>query len=188
MRPTTVHSSSGCSFFLVGIPLLAFIELSLLVRLGSAFGAIPTAALFLTTSLLGVTLLRRGGLTMLADVFRWGQRAAAGETLDELPIATSAPRLLAGMLLLVPGFMTDLIGLLCLAPPARWWIAGAVQKRFADTKTRLQQCADAGPGGGPIIDGTVVSSRPATNNPSTSPTLLPLAPPRDGEQGRSATP
>ncbi|GAA4499415.1 FxsA family protein [Pseudaeromonas paramecii] len=95
--------------------LLALIELWLIIQVGAVLGAFATLALMLFTAVLGISLVRSQGLkTLLAAQQRLAQgQAPAGEMLQGLLLAV------AGGLLILPGFFTDLLGLLLLQPTLR---------------------------------------------------------------------
>lgn len=99
-------------FFFIGIPLL---ELAVLVQLGNVFGFWSTLAIIILAGILGAALARWQGMRVL---IRIQQELAAGrlpavELLDGLLI------LIAGVMLLTPGFLTDVCGLLLLLPGIR---------------------------------------------------------------------
>jgi UPF0716 protein FxsA len=90
-------------------------ELALIIEVGGAIGLLPTVALLLADSVLGSVLLRSQGRTVWR---RFSQAMAAGrvphrEVLDGVLV------IFGGALLLTPGFLTDVVGLLLLAPPTR---------------------------------------------------------------------
>jgi UPF0716 protein FxsA len=90
-------------------------ELYVIVAASHAFGLGTTLGVLLLVSLVGAAVVKRQGMDALARV---------RESLDrrELPsrhLADGALILLAGALLLVPGFITDAIGVLLLLPPVR---------------------------------------------------------------------
>ncbi|RLE29764.1 MAG: membrane protein FxsA [Acidobacteria bacterium] len=100
------------------------LELFLLIQLGRYVGFWPTAALVLGTGVVGAWLTRREGLKVLRAV---NTEMAEGRMptdylLDGLLI------LLAGAVLLTPGLLTDAVGFVLLAPPARRVIRGVVSK------------------------------------------------------------
>lgn len=102
---------------------LPIAELYVLIEVGQAFGAGTTILLILLTAIIGTAVMRRQGMAALADL---------QDSIDQLrdparPIAHGAMILLAGALLVVPGFLTDTMGALLLVPPLRGWLI----KRFA---------------------------------------------------------
>jgi UPF0716 protein FxsA len=112
--------------------LVPLIEIYFLIKVGDVIGAGWTVFLVVFTAVLGAWLLRLQGLSTLNRVQQSLQRG-------ELPAAAMLEGLLllmAGALLLTPGFVTDSIGFLLLVPPlrhalARWLIArGLLQAGF----------------------------------------------------------
>ena len=98
----------------VGAPL---VELYLLIEVGSVIGALPTIALSLFTAALGGGLVRMQGFAVL---FR-AQSALAAREVPAIELLEGALLLLAGLALLLPGFITDAIGFLLLIAPLRRW-------------------------------------------------------------------
>jgi UPF0716 protein FxsA len=106
---------SGLLIFLllfVGAPL---IELYVLIEVGSGIGALPTILLSIFTAVLGGWLVRYQGLSVL---FRVRNMLDAGET-PALELLEGAVLLVTGLLLLLPGFITDAFGFVMLIPPVR---------------------------------------------------------------------
>jgi UPF0716 protein FxsA len=87
----------------------------LFIEIGGAIGLFPTLAIIFLTAIAGVALMRRQGMRAL-DRLR-----TSLETGDDPvgPIAHGALILVAGVLLVLPGFFTDCLGLLLLVPPVR---------------------------------------------------------------------
>ncbi len=96
----------------VVIPLL---ELAVLIRVGVAIGALTTIMICVITGIVGAQLARSEGLRTLS---RFQERAARGE-IPQKEIADGMAILLAGGMLLTPGFLTDALGLALLIPPSR---------------------------------------------------------------------
>ncbi len=96
----------------VGVPIL---EIALFIKVGGAIGLWPTLAIVVLTALAGSVLMRTQGLMTLARLHEALQR---GENPAD-PLAQGAMILVAGVLLLTPGFFTDTVGLLLLLPPVR---------------------------------------------------------------------
>jgi UPF0716 protein FxsA len=91
------------------------VELYVLIQVGQAIGALPTVAILLADSLLGAALMRsqgRAAWRRFLSVSRSG-RVPAREVVD------GALVIFGGALLLTPGFVTDILGVLLLLPPTR---------------------------------------------------------------------
>ncbi|MFK0386096.1 FxsA family protein [Agrobacterium sp. NPDC090273] len=103
------------SFLPVIVLMMPILEIAGFIIVGKAIGLWLTLALIVFTSFLGLLILRLGGLSMvrnLQDAGRAGRQPA-----DEL--VNGAMRVIAGILLFLPGFITDIIGLLLLSPAIR---------------------------------------------------------------------
>ena len=102
-------------------------EIAAFILVGRAIGLVATLALVVASSLLGMTLLREAGL-MTALRLERGREAPAKI------LAEGGTRMLAGLLLLIPGFLTDLLALAVLIPGVRRMVAG----RFGISVPRRQ--------------------------------------------------
>lgn len=101
------------------------IEISLFITIGGWLTLWPTLGLVLLTGIIGTALMRWQGLKVLAEL-----RGDMGQIRDPLsPLAHGALILVAGLLLLTPGFFTDAIGFLLMVPAVRAWIIGQVGAR-----------------------------------------------------------
>ncbi|HET9442315.1 MAG TPA: FxsA family protein [Acidimicrobiales bacterium] len=92
-----------------------FVELFVLIQVGQLIGAWYTIGILVLVSILGTYLVRREGLGVL-------QRAQAQLRSGQVPgveLVDGAMILFAGALLLTPGFLTDVFGILLLLPPVR---------------------------------------------------------------------
>ena len=94
---------------------IPIIEVYLFIKIGSQIGAISTISLILFTAILGVFYARYEGFNTL--------RSAINQLLkNEIPfyeIISGAAIAVAALLLILPGFLTDFIGLLIIFPPTR---------------------------------------------------------------------
>lgn len=99
----------------IGVPL---IEVYLLIQVGSEIGALSTIALSIFTAILGSLLVRVQGFSVLLRVRTLTEH---GET-PALEVLDGALLLIAGLMLLLPGFLTDGLGFLLLVPPVRQWL------------------------------------------------------------------
>ena len=97
---------------LVAVPI---IEIALFIEVGGAIGLWPTLLIVVLTALAGSILLRSQGLATLTSL---QNSVSAGRNPME-PIAHGALILVAGVLLLTPGFFTDAFGLSLMIPTVR---------------------------------------------------------------------
>jgi UPF0716 protein FxsA len=110
--------------FMIGVPIL---EIALFIEVGAVIGLWPTLVVVVFTAILGTLLLRRQGLSVL---FRFRQSMEAGGLpLEQL--FDGICLLLAGALLLTPGFFTDGIGFLLFVAPLRAALRRALGRRLA---------------------------------------------------------
>ncbi len=109
--------------FFLAVPI---IEIYLLIQVGQVIGAGWTIMLVVLTAVIGVWLLRIQGLSTLT-------RAQQKLQENELPareILEGMGLLVAGALLLTPGFFTDGVGFFLLFPPTRMWLVSLVASRM----------------------------------------------------------
>ncbi len=111
------------------------LELALLIQIGQLLGTIPTIVAVLTTGAAGAALARNQGLTALRRL----QRSVAEANFPGDEIFDGFLILVGGLLLLTPGFLTDLVGFAALLPGTRGLlkiiIKREVRLRF-DSRTR----------------------------------------------------
>ncbi len=102
------------------------VEISLFITIGGWLTLWPTLGLVLLTGVIGTALMRWQGLKVLSEL-----RGDMGQIQNPLsPLAHGALILVAGLLLLTPGFFTDAIGFLLMIPALRAWIIGQVGARL----------------------------------------------------------
>jgi len=99
----------------VGVPLT---ELYFLIKVGAQIGAFPTIFLTVFTALLGGWMVRLQGFSTLQRVREAMER---GE-MPAIEMLEGAILLICGVLLLLPGFITDVVGFIFLIPPVRRWL------------------------------------------------------------------
>ncbi len=116
--------------------LVPFAELAVIIAVGKSIGVLATLLLLLVFSLFGAWLARREGLA----AWRRFQLAMVDGRMPTREVADGAMILLAGALLLTPGFLTDLAGLLLLVPTTRALarrLVPALVRRRALRRTRV---------------------------------------------------
>jgi len=114
------------AFVLPLLFLLPIVEMYLLIRVGGYLGAAPTILLVVGAAFLGMLVLRMQGPATLQRV---AARLQAGEA-PALELAEGALLAAAGMLLLLPGFCSDIVGLVLLVPAVRVWAAARLVRRL----------------------------------------------------------
>ena len=113
-------------FFLLFL-VFPLLELFVLIRVGSSIGAITTLLLVLVGGVLGVVCIRLAGL---ATALKVRERMALGET-PNTDMLNGLLLVIAGGLLFLPGFISDIVGLLCLLPIIRQWLIKNISQRMA---------------------------------------------------------
>ena len=125
------------SFFLA-IILLPIIEIYLLIEIGSEIGAISTILLIFTTAIVGVYYAKYEGLNTLKSGFI---QLSKNET-PAYEVVSGAAIALAALLLIVPGFATDVIGFLLIFPLSRKLIFNKILKKFPQKKREKNNFID----------------------------------------------
>jgi UPF0716 protein FxsA len=113
------------AFFVALAIVVGVVEITVMIQVGQWIGFLNTIGLLLLVSLVGAWLVKRQGLGVMARIReqRSAGRLPAAEAFDGALI------LVAGVLLVIPGFVTDALGLLLLMPPVR-----AVVRRFVSRR------------------------------------------------------
>lgn len=106
--------------------IVPIIEITVLMQVGALIGAWPTVAIVIVSAWLGAKYVRQQGLATLQSV---QTKMAKGE-MPSSEIVTGLMLLVAGVLLVTPGFVTDIFGLLLLVPTVRQALASSVQKHI----------------------------------------------------------
>jgi UPF0716 protein FxsA len=117
---------------------MGILEIYVIVQVGQAIGALYTIALLIVMGILGVWLAKREGFAVFR---RFRQTAADGrvpttEVIDGFLIFTGA------VLMIAPGFISDIIGILLLIPPTR-----AIPRNFIKRRFRITIIDQYGPQG-----------------------------------------
>ncbi len=112
-------------WFLILLIAWPLIEIGLFVEIGGRLGLWPTLGLVLGTAALGIAVLRAQGDRAQAGL----RQAMAGIGDPAVPLAEEALILVAGGLLILPGLLTDVFGLLLLVPPVRRLLIARLSKR-----------------------------------------------------------
>ena len=164
---------------LVGLWALA--EVVVLVLVASWIGVGWTVLAALATTALGWVLLARQGTRALAELReRARERRAPGRALGDAGLIA-----VGGVLMVLPGFLGDAVGLLCLLPPTRFLVRGLLGRTVASRlpvglrgPVRVRSARAEGPLGGPfgsgahasgfgrplVIEGEVVRDQPVRDD------------------------
>lgn len=154
-------------WLLLAFVVIPIIEIGLFIQVGGLIGLWPTLAIVLLTALAGSWLVRMQGAMAMAEL-RGSFQYLRDPT---LPIAHGAMILLAGALLITPGFFTDAMGLLLLVPAVRTGVFRYLSSRISVQRFEFGGPARREPHRPDIIDGEFVELDE------------PQAPPRKGPSG-----
>ena len=119
-------------FLVVIFILVPIAELYVIIKVGEAIGLVPTLVLLLADALLGSLLLRYQGR---AAWIRFNRALAEGRV-PHKEVFDGVLVIMGGALLLTPGFLTDIVGLIFLIPPTRAVIR-AMSSRFVRRRLAL---------------------------------------------------
>ena len=123
---------------LIAIILVPIIEIYLFIKIGSQIGALTTITLIFVTAILGIIYARYEGLNTLRSAF-------VQLIKNEIPvyeIISGAAITFAALLLIVPGFATDIIGFLLIFPFSRKFILKILSSKFQMKKKTNEKFID----------------------------------------------
>ena len=129
--------------------IIPLVEIYFLIEVGSLIGAFPTIFLVVFTAVLGAWLLRWQGFSTLRRI----QQTTAQGGIPAVELMEGAVLIVAGALLLTPGFFTDAIGFLFLIPPLRKIIIHWFLKRFTINTQQFGDSPGASGSGPYTIEG-----------------------------------
>lgn len=142
----------GIALFLL-FTIVPIAEIYLLIKVGGEIGALPTIGLVLLTAVVGAAMIRHQGIATLT-------RARTSMEQNIMPVGAlfdGLCLLVAGALLLTPGFVTDTFGFLLLVPPFRRIAADLLAARLVgDVEVHVDgpgRSAGGAPHGDGVIDG-----------------------------------
>ena len=120
---------------LLSIILIPAVEIFLLIKIGSQIGAVTTILLIFTTAIVGVYYAKYEGLNTLKSGFKQisKNKAPTYEMLSGAAIAFAA------LLLIIPGFATDIIGFLLIFPISRKFLLEKIFIKFKSKKAETEK-------------------------------------------------
>ena len=116
---------------IISIPL---IEIYLLIKIGSQIGAFNTVSLILITAVIGVIYARYEGFNTLKS----GMSQIIKNEIPIYEIVSGAALAFAALLLILPGFATDVLGLLIIFPPTRKLFLKKVSIKYSQNNQKKQ--------------------------------------------------
>ena len=123
---------------LLSILLVPIIEIYLLIKIGSQIGAITTILLIFTTAIVGIYYAKYEGLNTLKSGFIQLSK-------NEPPtyeMISGAAIAFAALLLIIPGFATDIFGFLLIFPISRSFFFSILSKKFKHRETKKNNFID----------------------------------------------
>jgi len=118
--------------FIIGIPL---IEIYLMIKVGGVIGAFNTIFLIFFTAITGIYFARLEGLNTI--------RSGIGQLVkNEIPIyelLSGAAIAFAALLLIIPGFLTDIVGFLLIIPITRKFFIKSISSNFKKKKNENRE-------------------------------------------------
>ena len=120
---------------LISIPL---IEIYLFIKIGSYIGAFNTVSLILITAIVGIIYARYEGFNTL----RSGMSQLIKNEIPVYEIISGATLAFAALLLILPGFATDLMGLILIFPPTRKLILKNFSKKYTSKNKNKKNYID----------------------------------------------
>ena len=131
--------------FIIGIPV---IEIYLIIKVGGVIGALNTILLIFFTAIAGIYFAKIAGLSTLKSGFNQLVK-------NEIPIyeiISGAALAFAALLLIIPGFLTDIIGFLLIIPITRKFFIRSITSQFNKKKINED-----------IIEGSFEENKPKDN-------------------------
>ena len=116
---------------IIGIPI---VEIYLFIKIGSEIGAFNTISLIFLTAFLGIIYARYEGFNTLKS----GMTQLVKNEMPIYEIVSGAALAFAALLLILPGFATDIIGLLIIFPPTRKLLIKRVSVKYKKPPTEKQ--------------------------------------------------
>ncbi|TDU79350.1 FxsA family membrane protein [Streptomyces sp. KS 21] len=128
--------SRARTFLPLAVAAWLVLEIWLLSLVAGAAGGLTVAALLAGGIVLGVVVIKRAGRRAFKNLTTTFQQAQQGQQpTPQQPGSGNGLTMLAGLLLILPGLVSDVVGLLCLLPPVRAWIgrrvAGSLERKMA---------------------------------------------------------
>ena len=120
---------------IISIPI---IEIYLFIKIGSQIGALATISLIFMTAFIGVLYARYEGFNTLKS----GMSQLIKNELPIYEIVSGAALAFAALLLILPGFATDILGLLIIFPPTRKFFLKNVSKNYSEKVKEKQDFID----------------------------------------------
>ena len=120
------------------IILIPVVEIYLLIKIGSQIGAVTTITLIFTTAIVGVYYAKYEGLNTLRSGF---SQLSKNET-PAYEVISGAAIAFGALLLIIPGFATDIVGFLLIFPISRKYFFNKISKKFKTKEAKKNNFID----------------------------------------------
>lgn len=127
-------------YLALALLLIPLIEIALFILVGNLIGLWPTLALVVLAGVVGASLIRRQGIGAVAAL----QTRIAARDDPGAPLFDGAAILLAGVLLIIPGFLTDILALMLLSPTIRGAMYRALRSKVTVVMAGTPKRASSG--------------------------------------------
>ena len=152
-------------YLFIAFLLVPIVEIALFIQVGGAIGLWPTLAIVVLTAVLGTWLVRTQGRMAL------GQLQSSFSNLNDPtePLAHGAMILVAGALLLTPGFFTDAVGFALLMPPVRLAVFRYLKSKVKMAQFQMGSGLNSGPTQPPQRPGDIIDGKFEEVKPDNEP-------------------
>ena len=123
---------------LLSIILIPVVEIYLLIKIGSQIGAVTTITLIFATAIVGVYYAKYEGLNTLRSGF---SQLSKNET-PAYEVISGAAIAFGALLLIIPGFATDIIGFIIIFPITRKYLFNFFSKKISKVETKKNNFID----------------------------------------------
>ena len=129
MQTQIIKQMNVVILFIIGIPL---IEIYLMIKIGGIIGAFNTIFLIFFTAITGIYFAKLEGL----NAIRSGFNQIIKNEIPIYEIISGAALAFAALLLIIPGFLTDIFGFLLIIPITRKFFISLISSKFKNKKTQ----------------------------------------------------
>ena len=153
-------------FVVIAALALPLMEIAVFIKVGEVIGVLPTVGLIILAAIIGLTIIRWQGISVLTQT----QQSLGQNTVPVEPVVHGVFLFLAGVLLMIPGFLTDIMAFALLVPPIRLAVARYAMGRARGSRRFSVHVSGGSPfdrsrpgrpgqgpnGPGPVIEGQIV--------------------------------
>tara|TARA_Y100000590_G_scaffold122193_1_gene139866 strand:+ start:92 stop:535 length:444 start_codon:yes stop_codon:yes gene_type:complete len=142
MQTKISRQMNAVILFIIGIPA---IEIYLMIKVGGEIGALNTILLIFFTAITGIYFAKIAGINTL----RSGLNQIVKNEMPVYEIISGAALAFAALLLIIPGFLTDIVGFLLIIPVTRKFFISFISSKFKKKVNRNEE----------IIEGSIEENK-----------------------------